>query len=391
MHSPQLKYKEVEQEIRRLVRTLPIGAKIPPERELATNYECNFLTIRKALKSLVDDGLIIRRVGSGTFVNSHDSAPPSLNTRVKARVGMLIYSASNAYAQHLLMRLSQAAVEEEVSLVSRRVNGFDESISPQVEELVKEGCTSLLLPWFPMRYCEEVRQFAEASPLPVSLPLYIPGLDKNYFGLAKDFGRAMCVVVEKLCRYLHTLGYSEIGFIGPSTMEDPILEKMLIAYTTFISEHGLENRAHLVPPGSDRIDGLAAKLKSCRGKLGLVCYDDEHALRMMTAMHKIGMTAPGDYGIIGHNNTEASHYSDPPLTTIEHNFEHISHALIKNAIALAAGESHSTTNPKPLNMHVRDTCGGKTRIDDGIREKLKPELVVIEHEERVPSLPGDRG
>ncbi len=67
----QLKYQRVEAEIRQFAQTLPLGAKLPAERDLAVSYECNFLTVRKALKRLVDDGTIVRRVGSGTFIARH--------------------------------------------------------------------------------------------------------------------------------------------------------------------------------------------------------------------------------------------------------------------------------------------------------------------------------
>ena len=45
------------------------GDQIPPERELATAFGAARSTIRKALNELEAEGLVVRRVGSGTFVN----------------------------------------------------------------------------------------------------------------------------------------------------------------------------------------------------------------------------------------------------------------------------------------------------------------------------------
>ena len=75
MKPPQFKHKQVEAEIRQLAQTLPIGARLPAERSLATTYGCNFLTVRRALKELVDDGIVVRRIGSGTFVARHATGP----------------------------------------------------------------------------------------------------------------------------------------------------------------------------------------------------------------------------------------------------------------------------------------------------------------------------
>ncbi|MEZ5926724.1 MAG: FadR/GntR family transcriptional regulator [Hyphomicrobiaceae bacterium] len=45
------------------------GDRIPPERQLATAFGAARSTVRKALDQLEDEGLLVRRVGAGTFVN----------------------------------------------------------------------------------------------------------------------------------------------------------------------------------------------------------------------------------------------------------------------------------------------------------------------------------
>lgn len=46
--------------------------KIPPEHDLADQFNVNRLTIRQALSSLVDEGLLIRKRGKGTFVTPNE-------------------------------------------------------------------------------------------------------------------------------------------------------------------------------------------------------------------------------------------------------------------------------------------------------------------------------
>lgn len=52
---------------------LKVGNPLPPEREIATITEMSRVTVRKAIQSLADDGVIIQRQGSGSFIAS--SAP----------------------------------------------------------------------------------------------------------------------------------------------------------------------------------------------------------------------------------------------------------------------------------------------------------------------------
>ena len=45
------------------------GRRLPAERDLATHYGASRTTVREALGQLEREGLVIRKVGSGTFVN----------------------------------------------------------------------------------------------------------------------------------------------------------------------------------------------------------------------------------------------------------------------------------------------------------------------------------
>jgi GntR family transcriptional regulator len=49
-------------------RVLAQDSAIPPERELAEEYAVSRITVRKALEGLVEEGLLTRRRGAGTFV-----------------------------------------------------------------------------------------------------------------------------------------------------------------------------------------------------------------------------------------------------------------------------------------------------------------------------------
>jgi GntR family transcriptional regulator len=48
------------------------NCKIPPENELAIQFNVNRMTVRQALSSLVQEGLLIRKRGEGTFVTGEE-------------------------------------------------------------------------------------------------------------------------------------------------------------------------------------------------------------------------------------------------------------------------------------------------------------------------------
>lgn len=379
MKPPQFKHKQVEAEIRQLAQTLPVGARLPAERSMAASYGCNFLTVRRALKELVDDGIVVRRVGSGTFVARH---PVEVRAAKSAalRVGVLVCQAGNAYAYRVLQSIAHAGLEQKVELRSSWVRDFAEAGLTQAKLLEQEGCVAITLPWFPHDRIDDVRTFVRNSPLPVSLPMVIPGLERNSFERQEVFGGSLQTASEAMCGYFHALGHRRIALLGPDSAGDVVLQKVLSAYACYTSRENLPNFCGLVRAGALAMDQLAERWKAYRGDLAVISYDDEHALRFMTAMHKLGLSAPDDFHIVGYNDTEASAFSDPPLSTIRQNFDYVGHWLIKSALGLARGEpDQSTRLPRPQ-MLVRATCGGSTKIDDEFRARL-PNLDIVVDEQ----------
>ena len=63
-------YKQISNLLWEKIRThaLPGGQKLPSETELMQEYSVSRITIRAAIKELVDDGLLQRLQGKGTFV-----------------------------------------------------------------------------------------------------------------------------------------------------------------------------------------------------------------------------------------------------------------------------------------------------------------------------------
>lgn len=391
MKLKQLKHKRVETELRQLAATLPVGAKLPAERDLAIEYQCNFLTVRKALKQLVSDGLIVRRIGSGTFIAHQGNRPEAHGSGPRPnRIGLLVYEKGNAYAFSVLQGIAHAALTDSIETRSCWVRDFADDGLRQAEMLVKEGCVALTLPWFPHTMTEEIRNFVHQCPVPVSLPMLVPGLERNCFVRKDDFGRALLTGTEALAQYFQRMGASRIAFLGPDVPGDLVLQQKLGAYTCFTSRENLPTLCGLVPSGSYAMDQLAQRWKEYRGDLAIISYDDEHALRFMTAMHKMGMNAPADFTIIGYNNTDASHYSDPPLSSIAQNFEHIGRGLLKSSLALSKGEVCQFAETHVLRFMVRQTCGGRGRIDPALIERMRSLAIEILEEPMLPQIVENR-
>jgi GntR family transcriptional regulator len=63
-------YQQLQRALRRAIETHVLGPDdaLPPERDLATELAVSRITVRKAIDGLVNEGILTRRQGSGTFV-----------------------------------------------------------------------------------------------------------------------------------------------------------------------------------------------------------------------------------------------------------------------------------------------------------------------------------
>jgi GntR family transcriptional regulator len=65
-------YQQLQRALRGAIENGVIGPDdaLPPERDLAEMLKVSRITVRKAIDDLVEDGLLIRKQGSGTFVSN---------------------------------------------------------------------------------------------------------------------------------------------------------------------------------------------------------------------------------------------------------------------------------------------------------------------------------
>lgn len=72
-------YRRLAQVLRQKIVTgeISAGEALPSERDLCAIMSASRVTVRRAIETLIDEGLLIRRQGSGTYVSPRIEAPGS--------------------------------------------------------------------------------------------------------------------------------------------------------------------------------------------------------------------------------------------------------------------------------------------------------------------------
>ena len=356
------------------------GDKLPSLRELAKDMNCNYLTVHRSFKELEKMGILEQRIGSGTYVreaaiNLTDSkSAKAFNTQITTeRIGLLLIpGAGGPYMNGLMEALHKIAEEMNITLNLRTVSDYGPRNIAQIQSLREQGCCSIIIPWWPEQQdLSRIHKLANASMIPVVLPQPIHGLERNCHKTVASMKHITHTTMS--CEYLKALGYNNIAILGVDTeIENNPFPVMLMDYTRFINKNHMPSHIGLIKDTSSReYDTLIKRWNHMAGDLAVICYFDEMAIRLMTAIHKQGLKIPEDIAVLGYNNIIEAEFADPPLSTIQCPYDSIAEQMILHALKLSGDNSHTPKHLFQEELIIRESCGGKLRAGDKLPELIK--------------------
>ncbi|MFB9276458.1 GntR family transcriptional regulator [Cohnella cellulosilytica] len=182
-------YKRIQDDIRQQIRLgeLRPGDIVPSEKELTLRYGVSQITSKNALNGLVEEGLLVRHRGKGTFVRLpeersdaaavHPAGPgatialvlPTMKTKVDQRLLDSLEKHASAAQYELLIRITRESQEQESRAIQRfrerGVQGF--IVFPVEQENYNDAILRLSLDRVPLvlvdRFLKEIRTYSVSS------------------------------------------------------------------------------------------------------------------------------------------------------------------------------------------------------------------------------------
>ncbi|NGO74751.1 GntR family transcriptional regulator [Streptomyces sp. YC504] len=287
-----------------------IGTKLPTEPELAESYAVGLNTVRRAVGALVDEGIVVRRQGSGTYV---ESLPPTPRRRL---LGVLVPSTSYYYPQ-VIEGIERAATAAGAGVILASSENRLALEAEQTRRLLDNGVDGLIL--VPnLNLADDPQAHVDALhrlPVPYVLverrpPAPAPDDPTSYVATHHVGG------VYAAMRHLTSLGHTRIGYLGRlrTGTAAVITEGYELAAAALGVEPVPEAVVQRVEWSSEEIQAYAAM---CRGSgvTAVFCHGDRDAVMLLGHARRLGMRVPQDLAVVAYDD-DIAEFGDPALTAV---------------------------------------------------------------------------
>lgn len=334
------------------------GDRLPSEALLCKQFDASRITVAKAIQNLQQDGLVIRRPGSGSYVQLPTPATqhqfglliPELGTTEifepicqgimrspQAKSHSLIWG----HAAHSEDGMEEAALSLCRQFISQKVSGVffapleytdskDRTNNQIVTELRQAGIPIVLLDRcyhrFPMR--------------------------SNLDRVGIDNHRAGYLVTQHLWKQ----GARRIVFVARKRSASTILERVS-GYEFALRECGSESGGQVLYGDAGDPAFVQDMLKE-NNPDGIVCGNDLTAARLMRTMIALGVRVPEQVRLVSFDDVNYAKFLPVPLTTIHQNCSQLG----ASAMELMLDRIQHPHRPGvdilvPFDLVVRESCG----------------------------------
>ena len=346
MSNNKAKYILVKNKIIESIGNGVILDKLPGERVLAKEYEVSYMTVRKAVTELTEEGIVYKVATKGTFVSNRKVSP-----KVTGNIGFFIDEGIKEGISSPYYSLIFGALDREVKKSGYNMllfSDFDD-LNPLKNHKKIDGVIICCFPRIEHKL-QEIKNY-----LPIILLDNIAS-DKSLPSITIDNFNSCRESVE----YLWSIGHRRIGFIS-GLMDSDVCKDRLLGYTSALVSLGAKEEKELIFRGDYSYES---------GELGgkyfanlpdhptaILCANDSMAIGAMKTIRESGLNIPNDISIVGFDDIEVSSRVYPALTT---NSAAIEEMVKKSVELLQAAIRGEETNFKhlilPATLVKRDSC-----------------------------------
>jgi GntR family transcriptional regulator of arabinose operon len=334
------------------------GGQLTPELELCRQFNISRSTIRRAITELVEEGLLTRQQGRGTFVKYERT---DSQKRLVALLLCRFSHVAGAYDLFLKGAMEEASARRYELLVSNSHNNPFTAIDQVMRLNEIRAAGTVVMPLQSggddERTMDSVLQALKGANQHVVLAdTYCP--DSDFPSISSQNKEATIELTNHLIR----LGRRRIAFLTSNRIE-PVVEREE-GFLQAMQEAGLEVPSHFllevagtdpVRQGSQAVDVFMAMREPPEA---IICLHDLIALNVLERCAKRGWRVPEDVAVVGFDDLPAAAHSRPPLTTMHQPLFTMGRQAVGMLIDQLNDVALKDLHPRlPCNLKIRESCG----------------------------------
>ena len=325
---------------------LPPGSRLPSELELAERHRISRGTVRQAMNVLVNEELVERIPGKGTFVRANSAA---------ALIGVVLPTANDALTLDILVGVEQVAKRQNYQVIFAHTEECPDQQAADIERMREQRVAGLIV--FPLTNLAHDTQIEQL--IAEGMPLVL--VDRYFPDLAVDV-----VVVDNVgggyqaTSHLIGLGHRRIGFIASASLTTTSIRDRFEGYCQALAEHNLpyDDDLFLFHPGDAPISELEAYLRAAGRPTAVFVSTDSTALRVLRTADALGLRVPEDLALVGFDDIKEAAELRVPLTTVAQAGRQVG----QRACELLLDQLSNPRRPPrhevlPVRFVVRRSCG----------------------------------
>lgn len=331
---------------------------LPPEFEIAREYQVSRQTVRQALALLVQDGLIETRRGSGSHILRASGAPAC-----RYSIAVVVTYISDYIFPGTLREIEDILSQQECTSsiyatqnqVSNERRILSRLLEQPVDGIIVEATKSAL----PNPNLDLYRQIVARDIPLVFVHGYYADLPESHFVLDANYDGGLI-----LSRHLADQGRTHIGGIFKS--DDIQGHGRYAGYAAGLQERGLDLRDRDVfwfdtATKETLLSGDDAPIRAFFDAVlqevdAFVCYNDEIALFLEQQLQKRGLRVPEDVALASFDNSNYSRLAPVPISSLSHAGENTGRTAAQMMLQLLRGD-YCQSVQVPWELVVRESSG----------------------------------
>jgi DNA-binding LacI/PurR family transcriptional regulator len=295
------------------------GQLIPSERALCSSKGVSRTTVRRAIQRLVDEGMLYRVPGSGTYVGR----ATSLTTGPQhATVGLILPTLANPYFGELATAIEREGRRVGYQLLLGQSDLTGHSVVPYLAHYAENPAVKgaiVVSTW------EDLPVASYNQLMRVGKPFLFVVQHSETVG-ADSVATDHVGGARELMRYLIGLGHRQIAFVGEGRAR---IARHYQGYLEGLREGGLSAdtrlQARVDADNLVQIGELGTQQLLDRGVpfTAIFAQIDQIAIGVLRALRAAGKRVPDDVSVVGFDNIPIAEHLHPPLTTVDHTVSEI--------------------------------------------------------------------